>query len=85
MTTPTSPEAIASGPPRPAAAEARTGGAAGRIDDVRRIAAGLALILAPLGLLVANTSYAWATRDGGSDSSGADALALAGQQAVCCG
>jgi hypothetical protein len=58
---------------------ARTSDASYPTDSVARLAAGLALILAPLGLFVANTSYAWATRNGGSDDTGASALALAGQ------
>ena len=43
---------------------------------MRRWAAGLALVPAPLGLLVANTKYAWATRHGGSDDAGPRLLAL---------
>ncbi len=46
---------------------------------MRRPAAALALFLAPLGLLMANAGYAWATRHGGSDKTGADLLALAWQ------
>ena len=34
--------------------------------------------LAPWGFVVTNACYAWAIRDGGSDETGADALALAG-------
>ncbi|MET8983910.1 DUF4386 family protein [Nonomuraea wenchangensis] len=37
----------------------------------------MALFAAPWGFVVANGAYAWATRAGGSDSSGAEALALA--------
>ncbi len=36
-----------------------------------------ALFLAPWGFVVANACYAWATRQGGDDSTGAHALALA--------
>ncbi|MEV7804002.1 hypothetical protein AB0O28_13720 [Microbispora sp. NPDC088329] len=36
----------------------------------------LALFTAPLGFVVANATYAWATRHGGSDATGAQALAL---------
>ncbi|MBE3008941.1 hypothetical protein IL992_07025 [Microbispora sp. NEAU-D428] len=36
----------------------------------------LALFTAPWGFVVANAAYAWATRDGGSDATGAEALAL---------
>lgn len=46
-------------------------------DRLRRPAVALALFLAPLGLLMANAGYAWATRHGGSDQTGADLLALA--------
>jgi hypothetical protein len=44
---------------------------------VRRLGGALALILAPLGFLIANVSYAWMIRNGGSDEPGAAALALA--------
>ncbi|MEU6407315.1 hypothetical protein [Microbispora sp. NPDC046933] len=37
----------------------------------------LALFTAPWGFVVANAAYAWATRGGGSDATGAEALALA--------
>ncbi|NJC69817.1 hypothetical protein HC031_08795 [Planosporangium thailandense] len=37
----------------------------------------VSLFLAPWGFVVANASYAWATRNGGDDSTGANALALA--------
>jgi len=69
-------------PPDPgqhAGTRAGTSGARYPADSLAKLVSGLALILAPLGLLVANTSYAWATRDGGSDDTGANALALAGQ------
>ncbi|MFU8853722.1 hypothetical protein ACNAW0_22455 [Micromonospora sp. SL1-18] len=45
-------------------------------DATRRIGTALAMLLAPWGFLVANACYAWATRDGGSDETGADSLAL---------
>jgi hypothetical protein len=35
------------------------------------------MVLAPWGFVVANATYAWAIRNGGSDATGADALALA--------
>jgi len=38
---------------------------------------GLALVVAPWGFVIANASYAWMIRNGGSDSTGAKALALA--------
>ncbi|MER7002044.1 hypothetical protein ABT297_03225 [Dactylosporangium sp. NPDC000555] len=43
----------------------------------RPTALAAALFIAPWGFVVANAAYAWATRDGGSDSDGAGALALA--------
>ena len=46
------------------------------LSGVRRIGGALALVLAPWGFLVANGAYAWAIRNGGSDETGADALAL---------
>ena len=44
---------------------------------VRRLGGALALILAPWGFLIANVTYAWMIRNGGSDETGAQALALA--------
>jgi hypothetical protein len=44
---------------------------------VRRLGGALALILAPWGFVVTNASYAWMIRNGGGDSTGAEALALA--------
>ncbi len=44
---------------------------------VRRLGGALALIVAPWGFVAANASYAWMIRNGGSDSAGAEALALA--------
>ena len=44
---------------------------------VRRLCGALALVLAPWGFVITNASYAWMIRDGGSDETGADALALA--------
>ncbi|MFU8876289.1 hypothetical protein [Micromonospora sp. SL4-19] len=46
-------------------------------DAPRRIGTALAMLLAPWGFVVANVCYAVATRNGGSDETGADALALA--------
>jgi energy-converting hydrogenase Eha subunit C len=43
----------------------------------RGVPLALAMFTAPWGFVVANSAYAWATRAGGSDSTGADALALA--------
>jgi hypothetical protein len=45
-------------------------------SGVRRVGSALALVLAPWGFVVANGAYAWAIRNGGSDETGADALAL---------
>jgi hypothetical protein len=42
----------------------------------RRTGLATALFTAPAGLLIVNTTYAWITRNGGSDSTGADALDL---------
>jgi hypothetical protein len=48
--------------------------ASGRL---RRLGGALALAIAPWGFVIANASYAWMIRNGGSDSTGAEALALA--------
>jgi hypothetical protein len=45
-------------------------------SGVRRVGSALALVLAPWGFVVANAAYAWSIRNGGSDETGADALAL---------
>lgn len=44
---------------------------------VRLLSGALALILAPWGFVITNASYAWVIRNGGSDETGAEALALA--------
>jgi hypothetical protein len=44
---------------------------------VRRLGGALALIIAPWGFVITNASYAWMIRNGGSDETGAQALALA--------
>jgi len=44
---------------------------------LRRLSGALTLILAPWGFVITNASYAWTIRNGGSDSTGAEALALA--------
>jgi hypothetical protein len=44
---------------------------------IRRLGGALALILAPRGFVITNASYAWMIRNGGSDETGAKALALA--------
>ena len=44
---------------------------------LRRLSGALALVVAPWGFVIANASYAWMIRNGGSDSTGAEALALA--------
>jgi hypothetical protein len=46
------------------------------VGGLRRIGTAFALLLAPWGFVVANAAYAWAIRNGGSDETGADALAL---------
>jgi hypothetical protein len=48
--------------------------ASGRL---RRLGGAQVLVLAPWGFVIANASYAWMIRNGGSDSTGAEALALA--------
>jgi hypothetical protein len=44
---------------------------------LRRLGGALALVLAPWGFVIANASYAWMIRNGGTDSTGVEALALA--------
>jgi hypothetical protein len=44
---------------------------------LRRLGGALALVLAPWGFVIANGSYGWTIRNGGSDETGAQALALA--------
>ena len=44
---------------------------------VRRLGGAMALVLAPWGFVLANASYGWVIRNGGSDETGAQALALA--------
>jgi hypothetical protein len=44
---------------------------------VRQLGGAFALVLAPWGFVIANASYAWMIRNGGSDETGSDALALA--------
>src|SRR3954452_1473040 len=48
-----------------------------RADGLRRTGLALALFIAPWGLFLANLGYAWMTRAGGSDETGAQAIALA--------
>jgi hypothetical protein len=48
-----------------------------RTDRLRRTGLAIALFTAPWGLLIGNATYAWITRNGGSDLTGRDALALA--------
>jgi hypothetical protein len=47
-----------------------------RAAGLRRACLAAALFTAPAGLFIVNTMYAWITRNGGSDGTGADALAL---------
>jgi hypothetical protein len=44
---------------------------------VRRLSGAVALLLAPWGFVITNACYAWMIRNGGSDETGASALALA--------
>lgn len=62
--------------PEPVEGRASTGSALmpGR---VRRLGGALALLLAPWGFVIANACYGWMIRNGGSDETGAEALALA--------
>jgi hypothetical protein len=62
--------------PEPVEGRASTS-SAHRTGRVRRVGGALALILAPWGFVIANASYAWMIRNGGSDETGAQALALA--------
>jgi hypothetical protein len=62
--------------PEPVEGRASTGSALmpGR---VRRLGGALALVLAPWGFVITNACYGWMIRNGGSDETGAQALALA--------
>ena len=51
-------------------------------SGVRRVGSALAMVLAPWGFVITNATYAWAIRNGGSDATGADALALAASYPV---
>jgi hypothetical protein len=53
----------------PTAAPLPTGG-------VRRVGSAVAMLLAPWGFVITNACYAYAIRNGGSDETGAEALAL---------
>ena len=50
------------------------------LDRTRQVAAAAALFVAPWGFVVCNAAYAWAIRNGGSDETGAAALALVASQ-----
>ncbi|MET1008198.1 MAG: hypothetical protein ABWX96_21790 [Propionibacteriaceae bacterium] len=54
----------------------RTHASSSGLERVRRTGAVAALLLAPWGFVVTNALYWWSTRDGGSDQTGAEALAL---------
>ena len=63
---------------RPEPVEGRASTSSARMTGrVRRLSGALALVLAPWGFVITNASYAWTIRNGGSDSTGAEALALA--------
>jgi hypothetical protein len=49
-----------------------------RTSAMRRVGCVIAMLLAPWGFVVANTAYLLAIRDGGSEDTGADTLALYG-------
>jgi hypothetical protein len=62
--------------PEPVEQQASTS-SAHTTEPVRRLGGALALALAPWGFVIANASYGWMIRNGGSDETGAQALALA--------
>ncbi len=63
---------------RPEPVEGRVSTSSARMTGrVRRLGGALALVVAPWGFVITNASYAWMIRNGGSDSTGAEALALA--------
>jgi hypothetical protein len=63
---------------RPEPVEGRASTSSARMTGrARRLGGALSLILAPWGFVITNASYAWMIRNGGSDETGADALALA--------
>jgi hypothetical protein len=49
-----------------------------RTSTMRRVGCAIAMVLAPWGFVVANTAYLLAIRDGGSEDTGAETLALYG-------
>jgi hypothetical protein len=51
-----------------------------RLDGARRTLTAAAMVVAPWGFVVTNSGYAWTIRNGGSDSTGAEALALVAPQ-----
>ncbi len=57
-------------------AEAPAAAIAPPTSGVRRLGCALAMLLAPWGFVITNACYAYAIRNGGSDETGADALAL---------
>lgn len=64
-----------------ATASTTTGVAAPATDPTagfRRVVTAVTMPVAGIGLLLSDVTYAWATRDGGDDSTGAHALALYG-------
>jgi hypothetical protein len=63
---------------RPEPVEGRASTSSARMTGrARRLGGALSLILAPWGFVITNAGYAWMIRNGGSDETGADALALA--------
>jgi hypothetical protein len=63
---------------RPESVEGRASTSSVRMPGrVRQLAGALALILAPWGFVISNACYAWIIRNGGTDETGAQALALA--------
>ena len=69
---------------RPSTSSGRSTTSSGRTTSsarmpgrVRQVGGAIALIVAPWGFVISNACYAWMIRNGGSDETGAGALALA--------
>jgi hypothetical protein len=62
---------------RPSTSSGRKASSARVRGRVRQVGGALALIVAPWGFVISNACYAWMIRNGGSDETGAGALALA--------
>jgi hypothetical protein len=62
---------------RPTTSSGRTTSSERTPGRVRQVGGAVALIVAPWGFVISNACYAWMIRNGGSDETGAGALALA--------